>query len=156
MAYSKSKCSDEEIIEACRAELTMAKAAVKCDLHFSTFKRRAIGLGVYRPNQGGQNTKKGPYSTRIPTEEILKGKHPSYQTYKLRCRMIEENILEYLCNECGIDEYNRKPISLELDHINGIRHDHRLENLRLLCPNCHSQTPTYRFKIGTARNIDDN
>lgn len=52
----------------------------------------------------------------------------------------------YICNECGILEYNNKPISLQLDHINGINDDNRLENLRFLCPNCHSQTDTFSGK----------
>lgn len=51
---------------------------------------------------------------------------------------------EYKCKWCGINEYNNKPISLELDHINGNNKDNRIENLRLLCPNCHSQTSTFR------------
>ena len=54
---------------------------------------------------------------------------------------------EYKCCECGITNfYNNKPISLQLDHINGIYNDNRLENLRFLCPNCHSQTSTFSGK----------
>ena len=50
-----------------------------------------------------------------------------------------------ICVECGNGEsYNNKPLTLELDHINSNSTDNRLENLRWLCPNCHSQTPTYR------------
>jgi HNH endonuclease len=49
---------------------------------------------------------------------------------------------------CGISDWHGRPLVLELDHINGAADDHRLENLRLLCPNCHSQTDTYY-----ARNI---
>lgn len=146
MSYNKKKCSDEMVIKAANNSLTMARGAIACGLHVQTFKRRAVELGVYRPNQGGAGTKKGHYITRIPTIEILDGKHPSYQTYKLRNRLIEEKILSYACSMCGIDEYNGKSISLELDHINGIRYEHRLSNLRLLCPNCHSQTKTYRSK----------
>lgn len=59
--------------------------------------------------------------------------------------MLKSNLLQYRCYnvECCIDFWLNKPISLQLDHINGINNDHRLENLRLLCPNCHSQTDTY-------------
>jgi 5-methylcytosine-specific restriction endonuclease McrA len=85
-------------------------------------------------------------SKSIPLNEILDGLHPSYQTYKLKNRLIKEKILENICSECGLNEWNNKPINLELDHINGVRTNHKLENLRLLCPNCHSQTDTYRSK----------
>ena len=62
----------------------------------------------------------------------------------LKSRMIKENLFEYKCSECGITEWNGKPIVLQLDHINGNNRDHMIENLRLLCPNCHSQTETYK------------
>ena len=51
---------------------------------------------------------------------------------------------EYKCNNCNITEWNGKPINLDLDHINGDTFDNTLENLRFLCPNCHSQTNTYK------------
>jgi DNA-directed RNA polymerase subunit RPC12/RpoP len=52
----------------------------------------------------------------------------------------------YRCSECGIDSWNNKPISLELEHKNGNSSDNSLENVCLLCPNCHSQTSTYKAK----------
>ena len=53
---------------------------------------------------------------------------------------------EYKCSICFISEWNGKPIVLEIDHINGINSDNRVENLRYVCPNCHSQTSTYKGK----------
>ena len=50
------------------------------------------------------------------------------------------------CNTCSISEWLNKPVSLELDHIDGDRDNNSRENLRLLCPNCHSQTPTWKGK----------
>ena len=50
---------------------------------------------------------------------------------------------KYECTECGISAWRGKPLSLQLDHINGVNNDNRQENLRFLCPNCHSQTSTY-------------
>lgn len=51
---------------------------------------------------------------------------------------------EYKCSDCGItDEYNGKPIVLQIDHIDGNHHNDKVENYRYLCPNCHSQTETW-------------
>lgn len=65
----------------------------------------------------------------------------------IKRRIISESLLPYKCKECGLDPiWNAKPLSLVLDHENGIPNDHRLENLRFLCPNCNSQTPTFAGK----------
>jgi 5-methylcytosine-specific restriction endonuclease McrA len=73
--------------------------------------------------------------------------HSNYARSSLKRRLISENIIEYKCSLCSIiDAWNGNPISLQLDHINGINNDNRLENLRFLCPNCHSQTDTYSAK----------
>ena len=79
----------------------------------------------------------------IPLSYIFEGHHPKAQTSGLRRRILREGILQNKCSICGIEEWMGRPIVCELDHVNGNRHDHRLENLRLLCPNCHSQTDTY-------------
>lgn len=66
---------------------------------------------------------------------------------KIKKRIIDNNLIDYVCSECGISSiWNKKPIVLQLDHINGINNDNRLNNLRFLCPNCHSQTATYTSK----------
>lgn len=66
---------------------------------------------------------------------------------KIRRMVIKHKLLPMVCVECGIgDEWNGKPITLQLDHINGDCYDHRIENLRFMCPNCHSQTPTFQKK----------
>ena len=78
----------------------------------------------------------------IPLAEILEGKHPKAQS-GLKHKLLREGIFQNTCSACGISEWMNLPIVCELDHINGNRYDHRLENLRILCPNCHSQTSTY-------------
>jgi hypothetical protein len=66
--------------------------------------------------------------------------------------LVRLGIKEYKCEECGNDgTWNDKPITLQLDHISGDHYNNSIENIRILCPNCHSQTPTY---CGRARNCD--
>ena len=65
----------------------------------------------------------------------------------VRRAIIKFGLLPYVCLKCGLtDTWNAEPLTLYLDHINGNRADNRLENLRFLCPNCHTQTPTSRGK----------
>ena len=66
---------------------------------------------------------------------------------QLRPVLIRLGFYTGICDECGIsDTWNDKPLTIELDHINGDHTDNRKVNLRWLCPNCHSQTETYRRK----------
>jgi len=86
---------------------------------------------------------RGEITTRplgMPLEELLL-RGGSRNNVKLR--LLHAGLIENRCDECGISEWRGKPLSIHIDHVNGIRNDHRLENLRMLCPNCHSQTETY-------------
>lgn len=66
---------------------------------------------------------------------------------RLKKRLLAANMLEYKCAICGnVGEWNGKPLSLQLDHIDGVHNNHSLKNLRFLCPNCHSQTETFSGK----------
>lgn len=85
-------------------------------------------------------------TTKYNLDEILVENSTYANISCLKNRLVKEGRLEYKCAECGIVEWNGLPLSLHLDHINGINNDHRIENLRFLCPNCHSQTDTYAGK----------
>jgi 5-methylcytosine-specific restriction endonuclease McrA len=76
-------------------------------------------------------------------EEILVENSTYRNLTALKKRLVDEGLLEYLCSECGIDTWLGKPITLQLHHKNGKQTDHRLFNLEILCPNCHTQTETY-------------
>lgn len=139
------KYNEDEFIKICENSKTMASAASKIGLHFNTFKRIAIKLDCYKTNQSGKGLTK--ISNRdIPIFDILKGLHPQYQSFKLKNKLIKSFIKENKCDICGICEWNGQNLNCELDHIDGNSRNHKLENLRILCPNCHSQTETFRAK----------
>ena len=140
--------NDKDFIKIVESSKTMAKAATKLNLHFNTFKKKAIRLGVYKPNQGSKGIKKGFYNNRILTEDIISGKYPEYQTYKLKIRLIDEGYFEDKCQLCGWDKKpdGAKYTPCELHHKDGNPHNHLLSNLELTCPNCHSLTKNYRFR----------
>lgn len=78
----------------------------------------------------------------IPAKEYLN--NTKYiQSGKLKTKLVKEGILENKCACCGISEWNGKPIVLQLHHIDGNHNNNNLENLQILCPNCHSQTENY-------------
>lgn len=76
-------------------------------------------------------------------EFFLKNPNLIYNSENLKKHLLEYGI-PYKCNCCGISDWLAKPITLEIDHIDGFRNHNNPENLRFLCPNCHSQTSTWR------------
>lgn len=98
-------------------------------------------------NQGAEH--RGP--KKATADEILVLRDALAQpekAYKLRRAMLEIG-MPFCCVHCGIEAmWNGKPIMLTIDHINGCRNDNRRENLRFLCPNCHSQTSTFGNSLG--------
>jgi 5-methylcytosine-specific restriction endonuclease McrA len=89
--------------------------------------------------------KTNPHVRRQPLQSILR-RGTYYQSNKLRKRLLREAVLEPKCSNCGGVEWLGKSIPLELDHIDGDKTNNQLDNLRLICPNCHALTPTYRGK----------
>jgi len=78
-----------------------------------------------------------------PNETIFT-ENSHYSNELVKQRIVSQSLLDYKCVKCGIDNWQGESIVLDLDHINGNNLDNRLTNLRFLCPNCHSQTDTYK------------
>jgi hypothetical protein len=150
---SKRKHTNEQFIEAIKNSLSVASALAQLNLkpaggNYDAFHKRVKELNIdtsHFTGQGHLKNKPCLWHKEIPLKEILK-ENVYYNSSSLRKRLIKEKIFEPKCSCCSLDVWLDQPISLELDHINGIKTDNRISNLRILCPNCHAQTPTYRSK----------
>lgn len=115
--------------------------------NYAQIKKYLEQLNIERKHFTGPGWSKGLRVTRnpgVPLEELLVT-NSHYQSFKLKKRLFEANLKHKQCEECGWSKISKDGrLPLELDHINGNPRDNRLENLRVLCPNCHSLKPTHR------------
>lgn len=109
---------------------------------FETLNSYLEKMGItYKGNQGCKSVGIAGYKRNnyVPVINYLYAGSTT-NSYTIRLKLIKEGIREAKCEECGTVYWNDKPVPLELHHMNGDRFDNRLENLQILCPNCHAQT----------------
>lgn len=148
---AKRRYTDEQFIEAVSSSSSIREVLRKLGLaphggNYKTFhsKKRQLKLSTtHFTGQGHLRGKTHSYTPSRPLNEILVVDSPHQTSSSLHRRLVKEGILENKCVWCGISSWREESLSLHMDHINGINTDNHIENLRLLCPNCHSQTDTY-------------
>lgn len=149
----KKSWTNEQMLNAINNSVSIAQVCKKLNLKMAGSNYYTINNFVKTNNidvehwtgQGHLKGKKRTWGRKADFKDILveNGVYTNMST--LKQRLLRENLLENKCYICGLKEHwNGKPIVLVLDHINGKHFDHRLNNLRLLCPNCDSQTETFK------------
>ncbi len=150
MAPRPRSWTDEQFIAAVRGSTTVAQALEKLGLvprgrNYYTFYRHRERLDADIGHFVGNGHLKGKLRPEIsiPLDRILVQNSAYKNMTRLAIRLVRSGMLIPRCDECGIVEWRGRALRLQLDHKNGNRVDNRRENLRFLCPNCHSQTDTY-------------
>lgn len=159
MGRKRIEISRQQLQTALDTHPSARAACISLGLMYTTFIRRCKEFGIYKTNIGLKGTRKPNPKSRIPLEKIFNGEH-AMSGQGLKRKLLQEGMLEDKCAECGIDPmWNSKKLVLQLDHIDGDRLNNARANLRLLCPNCHSQTETFstgknRLKRGCGGTVD--
>jgi len=147
-----TKYTDEQFLKAVKESFSVAQTLRELGLsatggNYLNFKIKIEKMGLDISHFTGQAHLKGKnhkWNTNKRLLEEVMVKNSDYSRDRLKKRLIKNGMLKEICAICGqLTEWKGKKLVLVLDHINGVNNDHRLENLRLLCPNCNSQTKTF-------------
>ena len=138
--------TNQQMIEAIRSSVTVADVLRCLGLqvrpgNYETVRRFAMTNGIDLSHIKGKSCGKGGQRKRLADVMV---KDSTYCRGSLKKKLLRMGLLKNICSDCGLSEtWNGKPIVMVLDHINGDNCDHRMENLRMLCPNCNSQQRTF-------------
>lgn len=152
---NRYKATDKEFIKAVAKSFSIAEVLKKLGLTIFGSAYKSFHLRVKELNldtshftgQGHLKGKKHNWGIKIPLKELLIQDSNKVLSSGFKKRIISAGLLKYECSKCKLgDKWCGEPITLQIDHINGNPFDHRIENLQILCPNCHTQTKTFCSK----------
>ena len=157
--WGRRSYTEEQFRDAWENSVSIAEVARKLNLTiygstYKTLRHAAKELELSEDHFLGQGWNVGLKfnpSKAKPIEEVLV-EGSNVQSSNLKARLFKEGLKDKVCEICEITEWRGKPAPLALDHINGINDDNRLENLRILCYNCHGQTETWCRGKGKRKN----
>ncbi len=128
-----------EIQRAYDSSLTVRQCAARFGFNLCSW-HAAVQRGVIVPRDRA-----------MPLDLLLVPDRPQTNRSHLKKRLLDAGLKQNRCERCGIAEWQGEPLNMALHHINGDGHDNRLENIALICANCHAQTPNYGGKNGHRR-----
>ncbi len=145
------KYTEAELVEAIALSNSMRQTLIRLNVapfggNYDVLRKAINYFNLDTSHFTGQAWNKGKRLGAKKSLDNYLTRNSSISSFKLKNMLIREQLLELKCSSCGRRSWLGQSIPLELDHINGDNKDNRLLNLRLLCPNCHALTPTYRSK----------
>ena len=146
--FEKAIQQSHSIAETCR-HLGVKPCGGNYRIVHNAIEKYSLDISHFTGQGWNTGLKFKPFKEK-PIDEILVS-DSSYQSFKLKRRLLSGGLKLHICEQCGLTEWQGSPIPLELHHINGNNRDNRIENLLLLCPNCHALTECYRGKNKVSR-----
>lgn len=149
--FERCSYTQEEFVKAVKTSGSVRQVLIKLNVSPKGGNYKVVALRIKKlkldishfHGQAWNKGKKMPHKRSI--FDYLSNKIP-IQSHKLKLRLLGDGVFEHKCFKCQRTRWNGKPIPIELEHIDGNHENNSLTNLRLLCPNCHAQTDTYRGK----------
>ncbi len=162
IGMTKYRHADEEFAKAVKDSYSLRRVMVVLGIvaqggNYGTIHRRIKRLGLDTSHFTGQGYLKGKsheFKKKADNEYYLP--NTFWQSNKIRKRLLKDRKKPHKCEVCSLEIWLDKPIPLELHHIDGDNSNNQLENLQLLCPNCHAQTSNYRGKNKKCQARDSN
>jgi hypothetical protein len=132
--------------------------------NYENIKTRIKNLGIDTSHFHGKKWNHGKKWSKLKDVSFMLVENSTYSSglprssYKVKTQLLKHGLKKYECESCHLSEWMGVKIPLELHHINGNKFDNRIENLQILCPNCHALTPNYRSKnlsaLGEIREVE--